>query len=447
MAEYEDLPLGDARNMHAYYYNPGMPFCINFSSDSESDEDILGLADVFSETNVLEVTYPYDAQPLSDELTIRPGDLIEVDGDWKEREGSLWSRGRKRDHACKRGSFDSVSEGYFYRAFTTRFRSETSTMSSESNPELSPCSQLPCKHTVLSYKEKTYFAVETPSEELECIICKNLADEPHQTGCCGHTVCFKCADEWRKRSNSCPNCRESPLELGKDARIKRLVKGLTVYCSHYRDGCGWKGSINDLEGHLQNQCLFEEIPCQNMGCEIKVMRRDLDDHAKNTCSMRLLACPCCKQVLTYNEVITTHYKHCPSWPKRCPNHCGTEEKLTRSILQDHIDNNCPEQVISCQFAEAGCTVRVKRREMGDHIQQSVGEHMTAMMRDHVKLKKEHGNLKKEHGTLKKGQSSLEREHNHLEKDYNALKKDYNALKKEYELSKKKLAVLEKSRVK
>ena len=371
-----------------------------------------------SRTYFYEVTYPYDAE-LSDEVTIRPGDLIEVDVDEKH-EVSLWLRGRKRDHACKRGSSDSfrLSEGYFYRAFTAQARTSSSSVVFGVS-----CVSTP-KQTEFSYKEKTYFAVETPSKELECIICKNLADEPHQTGCCGHTVCFKCADGWRERNNSCPNCREAPLDLAKDTRTKRFINSLTVYCSHYESGCEWKGSISELQSHLQNNCVYEDIPCGNEGCSMKVMRRNIDDHMKKTCSMRRQPCPCCQVMFTYSKIITTHYKNCPSWPMRCPNHCGTdEEKLTRSTLQDHIGNNCPEQVISCQFAEAGCTVRVKRKEMANHIQKAVGEHMTAMMSDYVKVKREHDNLRK---------------------DYNALKKDHGVLKKDCELLKSRLAALERS---
>jgi FtsZ-binding cell division protein ZapB len=111
---------------------------------------------------------------------------------------------------------------------------------------------------------------------------------------------------------------------------------------------------------------------------------------------------------------------------RCPNHCDTEEKLTRSTLQDHIDNNCPEQVSSCQFAEAGCAVRVKRKEMTDHIQQSVGEHMSYMMDAYMKLKEEYSTL---------------------QNDHNSLKKDHDSLKRDNDVTKKRLAVLEKSKAK
>ena len=346
-----------------------------------------------------DVSYPFDAR-LGDELTIRPGDRIEVD-EKEERRDSLWLVGRLR----KEGS---SKWGYFYRTFVTHAMAQ---------PEMIATAKfsLPVAYTV-SYKERIYFAEEKPRDELECIICKSLADEPHQTGCCGHTVCFKCADEWRKRSNSCPNCREAPLDLAKDPRSKRFINSHTVYCSHYESGCEWKGSISELQSHLQSKCLYEEISCENEGCMMKVKRRNVDDHLKKTCSMRWQPCPCCQAMFTYSKIITDHYKECPSWPKRCPNHCGTEEKLMRSTLQDHVDNNCPEQVISCQFAEAGCTVRVKRKEMADHIQKAVGEHMTAMMSDYVKVKKEHNNLQK----------------------------DYNSLKIDCELLKSRLAALEKS---
>ena len=356
------------------------------------------------------VKYPYDAE-LSDELTIRPGDGIEVDQE-EEPEDSLWLRGRK---APKQRHDSSRYDCYFYRAFTTvtmtrvpKLCQVMMSLSVVSKANIQTREADMQTRAVLSYKEKAYFVVETPSMELECIIYKNLADEPHQTGCCGHTVCFKCADEWREKNNSCPNCCEAPLDLAKDTRTKRFISSLVVYCSHYKGGCEWKGSISELQSHLQSKCLYEEIPCGNEGCSMKVMRKNINNHMKKTCAMRWQPCPCCKAMFTYSEIINTHYKHCLSWPRRCPDHCGTEEKLTRSTLQDHIDNNCPEQVISCQFAEAGCTVRVKRKEMANHVRKAVHEHMAAMMKDYVKVKREYGNLQKDCELLKSRLTALEK---------------------------------------
>ena len=288
-------------------------------------------------------------------------------------------------------------------------------------------------HRSVSFKEISYSIEDQPGDELECIICKNLADNPHQSKCCGHTMCYSCADKWGERNNSCPQCRESPLEIAVDTHTKRHISSLTVYCTHYKSGCEWKGSFNTVRDHLSEDCPYEEVECENDGCTRSIERRYLPEHMDEECSMRIVECPCCKDDdLTYHELVNVHNKECPDWPMRCPNHCNTEsgKDLTRSTLQDHFENNCPEQVISCQFAEAGCTVRMKRKDMADHIQQSVGEHMTAMMSDYMTLKKKLTDLQVDHRDLKEELNVLKGDHHSLMKDHDALKKDHSALNKD-----------------
>ena len=364
----------------------------------------------------LKVLYPYDAQ-LPGELTIRPGDVITVEEGYN-KEDSLWWMGTNEDGY----------EGYFYVEFTD---SETKASSHCGISSLSSSSLemgIIRSHSV-SFKETSYCVEDQPGDELECIICKNLADNPHQSKCCGHTMCYDCAHRWGKRSNSCPQCRESPFEIVVDTRTKRHVSSLTVYCTHYKSGCEWKGSFNTVRDHLSEDCPYEDMECGNDGCTERLQRRYLTKHMDEQCSMRIVECPCClDDDLSYHELVYVHYKECPDWPMRCPNHCITESQkvLTRSTLQDHLENDCPKQVISCQFAEVGCPVRVERKRMAGHIQQSVGEHMTAVMSDHMRLKKEHTELQAD---LRNELDVLKDDHHSLMIDHNALKKDHSALNK------------------
>ena len=199
-------------------------------------------------------------------------------------------------------------------------------------------------------------------------------------------------------------------------------------------GCEWKGSFNTVRDHLSEDCLYEDVECENDGCTEKLQRRYLAEHMDEECSMRIVECPRCKDDdLPYHQLVNAHYKECPDWPMRCPNHCSTESEkdLTRSTLQDHLEDNCPEQVISCQFAEAGCTVRVKRKEMADHIQQSVEEHMTAMMSDYMRLKKDHTELRADHRDLKEEFDVLKDNHHSLVKDHSALNNNLSVLRKDH----------------
>ena len=361
-----------------------------------------------------EVIFPYDAQ-LPDELTIRPGDVIAVvEGD--NEEDALWWMGTNEDG----------HKGYFYLTFTEQLNESNGEQCIESSATLADMYSV-------SFEGISYFVEDQPGDELECIICKNLADNPHQSICCGHTMCYNCAVTWGERNYSCPQCREFPFQVVVDTRTKRHISSLTVYCTHYRSGCEWKGSVNTVRDHLSRDCLYEEVECENDGCTERLQRRYLTEHMDRECSMRIVECPCCGvDDLPYHVLVNAHYKECPNWPMRCPNDCNSEsgKDLTRSTLQNHLRNNCPEQVVSCLFAEAGCTVRVKRKNMVDHIQQFVGEHMTAMMSNYMRLKKEHTELHADHRDLKEKHDASNANHHFLMIDHNALKKDHFSLTKD-----------------
>ena len=364
----------------------------------------------------VKVLYPYDAQ-LEDELTIEPGDIIEV-----ENKCGKWWRGKIMGK--------SQPAGLFYEEFTLP------------NDPAEECLPIQLSRGRIGYsvtfKESSYYVTEKPGSDLECIICQGLANDAHQTGCCGHTVCSTCGRRWKGKNNSCPHCRKSSLSLVDDPRTKRYISGLTVYCSHYDVGCDWKGSFNDINGHLRDDCQFTLVACKHYSCREKVHRHNLADHEMNKCPMRPVSCPCCNESrierkirswssrligyepLTYHALISTHYNECPSWPVRCLNHCDPEEKLIRSTLQDHSEK-CPDQVISCQFAEAGCTVRVKRREMDEHMQ---SQHVLDVASIYTKVKDENSALRIRNGDLGKDFASLQSSYNSLKKEHKNLESRY-----------------------
>ena len=50
--------------------------------------------------------------------------------------------------------------------------------------------------------------VESPPDELLCLICTCVAKEPMQMSCCGKVYCKECLTELQKHSNKCPHCRK-----------------------------------------------------------------------------------------------------------------------------------------------------------------------------------------------------------------------------------------------
>lgn len=58
-----------------------------------------------------------------------------------------------------------------------------------------------------------YEFVETPPNDLICLICTFVAKDPQQLTCCGKIFCQVCLEEQKKRStvtnkHRCPQCRE-----------------------------------------------------------------------------------------------------------------------------------------------------------------------------------------------------------------------------------------------
>ena len=335
---------------------------------------------ITSAEKTVTVIYPYEGK-LDDELAMKPGDVIIVDN-WTVSDD--WARGTLNGKT-----------GLFYKPF------------------VKPSSEVPflndCKLKEVRVKPKGYeacyrgreYVLKEKLDEVECIICHELADNAHQTSCCGNTVCLECANKWKKTSNSCPQCRKQPLEIIADPKTQRRITGATAYCPNYHFECNWIGGFGRVTQHLHGDCEFEGKKCPHPRCKEVVPKKLLKIHTSSLCLWRREVCPCCRNQtfwpftlsLTYHGIITDHHSKCRSWPARCPNSCDPYLTLTRSTGDTHVAKECPETLVGCKFAEVGCQVRRKRKDMPGHMKDAWSEHMTAMFEDHMKLKAELNQLK------------------------------------------------------
>ena len=354
------------------------------------------------------IIYPYNGQ-LKDELAMKPGDVISVDN-WTASDN--WARGTLNGKM-----------GLFYKPF------------------VKPSSDVPspndCKLKEVRVKPKGYevcyrgreYVLKEKLDEVECIICHELADNAHQTSCCGNTICLECANKWKRTSNSCPQCRKQPLEIVVDPKTQRRITGATAYCPNYQFGCSWVGGFGRVTQHLDDNCEFEGKECPHTKCNNIVPKKFLEYHTSKLCLWRPQACPCCgtrkewlsdgtpissdrvstfqsilkgffSSTLTYHDIITDHHHKCYDWPARCPNSCDPYLTLTWSTVDTHVAKECPETLVDCKFAEVGCQVRRKRKDMPEHMKDALSEHMTAMFEELMKVKGENAELKRELGQLK-----------------------------------------------
>ena len=214
------------------------------------------------------------------------------------------------------------------------------------------------------YKGVEYEFVNTQTEfleELKCPICLELVSDPVQTSC-GHLFCGKCI----KETETCPIDREQ-FTSHTDNFNDRRVRNFKVKCLNKGRGCQWQGSLGDADEHRNTNCGYQFVKCNNARCNVKVERRQLVDHIQKVCPHRMYKCPHCSKEGTYLKVTTTHFTICGEMPLPCPAGCG-RHRLVRRNMAHHLSAECPEELVPCTFAIAGCQQIVKRKDLQQHIQ-------------------------------------------------------------------------------
>jgi hypothetical protein len=93
-----------------------------------------------------------------------------------------------------------------------------------------------------------------------------------------------------------------------------------------------------------------------------MLRRALDNHLSNECSERPTKCEFCDTEMPYRQ-IKRHGRLCLKQPTLCL--CGLT--FPRDELDEHVATDCPRAVIACPYRECGCTEKLERRDMPQHL--------------------------------------------------------------------------------
>lgn len=156
-------------------------------------------------------------------------------------------------------------------------------------------------------------------DEFTCAICLGIINDALSTGC-GHVFCRECLLTSLKRDQRCPIDRQHIMEHYPAPFIDRKVMSLETRCICANVGCDWRGTVKKLydnaEGHL-GACEFLEDECR---------------------------------------------------------YCG--EKFQRRLLKEHEETDCPEAKMDCPFAQYGCKVRPLIRELRNHLEEALINHLT-----------------------------------------------------------------------
>lgn len=228
----------------------------------------------------------------------------------------------------------------------------------------------------------------------ECTSCLLIIRDPYQVDCCGSGFCRKCIESIKSSRKPCPSCNEVDFDTARDTRHKRKLYSYKVYCENVSQGCQWVGELGKLEDHLNrnppendqlNGCEFIEINCPN--CSEFIKRFDFQVHKKEKCPRRPYSCEYCKNFSGSYDAVNNHWLQCESYPDFCPNKCG--EKIRRQFVVKHMQNDCPEHGILCEYDDIGCDAgRITRKNMPNHMHDYMEKHMSLLERHNKSLVKQ-----------------------------------------------------------
>ena len=236
--------------------------------------------------------------------------------------------------------------------------------------------------------------VQPPPEAVqsECPICHLVLREPYQAPCCGNSFCRTCIEPLRLGNANCPTCRHAGFTTFPDKRLERSLKPLKVYCPHRGEGCEWSKELGALEKHLNENpstysdrlagCPIIELGC--LYCAKQFHRRCIHAHEEDECRQRPFSCYYCNDYAsTFEDVVVNHHPVCEHYPLPCPNKCDEIPEVFKYVikrrdLERHVNEECLLTVVECDFHYAGCDARHRRKDMANHLAESLVTHMSLM---------------------------------------------------------------------
>ncbi len=238
--------------------------------------------------------------------------------------------------------------------------------------------------------------VQPPPAHLqtECPICLLVLRAPQLTSCCGHNLCRGCIERVRTAGKACPLCNAEGFVVTYNRSYDVSLMQFEVNCTHRRFGCEWKGKLEVLDSHLNvdpksdrqlEGCAFARVRCYNYGCRLIFERRFIVEHQCRECPLRVFSCEHCHEYeSTYRDVTTNHWAVCKCYPLPCPHECR-QETIQRQNLEQHLNKECPLHEVACEFQGAGCKTRLLRKDMPDHLTETMVYHMTLLARQNQTL--------------------------------------------------------------
>ena len=251
--------------------------------------------------------------------------------------------------------------------------------------------------------------VDPVPEDYYCPVCLQVLRDAQLTSCCGYHFCFTCIETVYGAGKPCPRCKNADFTILLDRQLTSRIKALKVYCKFKQEGCQWEGPLEQLETHLndgkaEGECDILPVKCP-LGCGCKMARSMIQTHQEHDCPRREFSCEHCQLDGNFQEITQTHYNVCHKYPTECTNGCG-EATMQRCELQDHLAI-CPLEEMACEFDFAGCTAKMKRKDVDNHLKENVHHHLVQVVSESRKTEQRNRNLKRRYAELEESISEFQ----------------------------------------
>lgn len=216
---------------------------------------------------------------------------------------------------------------------------------------------------------------EEIKEDFLCPVCLCVFNDPRQ--CLnGHCLCKECLKESLKLRMCCSLCQvaQSIESSGQNLVVKNLIGLLQTYCPSKFEisgaGCDWRGPFAERQTHFEKYCLYRTVECV---CGEKMYAFIFHSQHFYLCKCRPVDCEYCRNKFQFS-LEESHNILCPSYSVACTNSCGLT--MRQDELRDHLDNECPLQVLECLlFKGIGC-----HDCKGTLLRKDLNSHMTSVPR-------------------------------------------------------------------
>ena len=217
--------------------------------------------------------------------------------------------------------------------------------------------------------------IDSVFDDLYCKKCTLVARRLIVTTCCGESFCKVCIADLKEQGKPCPECGEKDFTTFDQVKNQKRINCLQVYCSMKERGCGWSGTLKQLDTHLdpdQDNCQYVDTKCP-LNCKQAIPKNEIEQHVAQHCAKRPYVCQHCNFKATYEEVVDAHLPECKYVPLQCPNLCGVT--FERDFMEDHM-KMCRLQEVGCEFNGTGCDGRFIREDKEEHTWQNSQKHLT-----------------------------------------------------------------------